>query len=217
MEYKTIIDGGVQYFPVLPQKQIVYLDFDGEFTSYNGEILTIDGVEVQNSNLTADRIAAIVNQLNTDYVDKNVVFVTEKPISGEYSTVYIGKTDAFDQYGSFAGLAETIDGGNRNKTDKAFVMLDSSSNNPKIIETISHETDHLLGTLDHGGNGLNAYAVRLDYIMHINNRYESETNIHIYPGGRLYVYNGGTVSGTYINSGGELHVSSSGTANDTEI
>ena len=67
MDYKTIVDGGMVYTPVLAVKQIIYLDFDGELTSYNGEILTVDGVEVQHSNLTAERITEIVTQLNAEY------------------------------------------------------------------------------------------------------------------------------------------------------
>ena len=96
-------------------------------TSYNGESLTVDGVEVQHSNLTVERITEIVTQLNAEYTDQNVIFVTERPESGEYSSIYIGKTDAFNEYGNFAGLAETIDENNTNKSDNAFVLLDATA------------------------------------------------------------------------------------------
>ena len=157
MEQQDIANGGVQYVPQIAV-QYVYLDFDGELTSYNGEILTVDNVEVKDSSLTEERIKNILAELNAKYAAQNVIFITEPPTTAEYSTIYIGKTEAFSPYGNFAGLAETIDSGNKNKTDKAFVMLDSTASNEAIIATISHEADHLLGTLDHGGEGLNAYA-----------------------------------------------------------
>ena len=160
MEQQIIENGGLQYVPQIAV-QYVYLDFDGELTSYNGEILTIDNVEVQDSSLTGERIADIVAELNARYAAQNVIFLTERPETAEYSTIYIGKTSAFDEYGNFAGLAETIDEGNQIKNDNAFVMLDSTAGDAQIISTISHETDHLLGTLDHGGEGLNTYARKI--------------------------------------------------------
>ena len=108
MEQQSIANGGLQYVPQIAE-QYVYLDFDGELTSYNGEILTVDNVEVQDSSLTEERIFNIVSALNEKYAAQNVIFVTTRPETAEYSTIYIGKTSAFDQYGNFAGLAETID------------------------------------------------------------------------------------------------------------
>ena len=55
------VNGGIQYVPQIAV-QYVYLDFDGELTGYNGEILTIENVEVIDSKLSAERIAAIVKQ-----------------------------------------------------------------------------------------------------------------------------------------------------------
>ena len=150
--------GGVQVVPQIAAVQYVYLDFDGELTDYNGEILTIDGVEVRDSKLTQARIADILAELNKKYASRNVIFVTEKPENVEYSTIFIGKTEAFDRYGSFAGVAETIDHGNQIKNDNAFVNLDSTATDEQIISTISHETCHLLGILDHGGDELARYA-----------------------------------------------------------
>ena len=110
MEQQMIANGGLQYVPQIAV-QYVYLDFDGELTSYNGEILTVDNVEVKDSSLTEKRITDIVAELNAKYADKNVIFVTERPETAEYSTIFIGKTEAFAPYGNFAGLAETIDKG----------------------------------------------------------------------------------------------------------
>ena len=63
MEQQSIANGGLQYASQIAV-QYVYLDFDGELTSYNGEILTVDNVEVQNSSLTEERIADITAELN---------------------------------------------------------------------------------------------------------------------------------------------------------
>jgi hypothetical protein len=41
MKQQNIAIGGVQYIQQITV-QYVYLDFDGELTSYNGEILTVD-------------------------------------------------------------------------------------------------------------------------------------------------------------------------------
>ena len=161
MEQQKIANGGLQFVPQIAV-QYVYLDFDGELTSYNGEILTIEEVNVEDSKITKARIDAILAELNARYTEQNVIFVTEKPADSEYSTIFIGKTEAFSPYGNFAGLAETLDSGNKNKTDKAFVMLDSTASNEAIISTIAHETDHLLGTLTHGGEGIEAYGSRIE-------------------------------------------------------
>ena len=159
---EQITNGGLQYVPQIAVQQIIYLDFDGELTSYNGEILTLDNVEVQDALLTAERINNIVTTLNERYASKGLQFVTQRPATADYSTIFVGKTTAFDQYGTFKGLAETIDEGNANKTDKAFVNLDTTATDTEIINTIAHETDHLTGTLNHGGEGLQAYADRYD-------------------------------------------------------
>ena len=131
MGQQIIANGGVQYVSQIAA-QYVYLDFDGESTSYNGEFLTVDNVEVDDSQLTQARIVDIVAELNAKYASQNVIFVTEKPESTDYSTIFVGKTSAFDSYGNFAGLAETIDKDNKNKTDNAFVMLDSSADNDSL-------------------------------------------------------------------------------------
>jgi len=138
--------------------QCIFLDFDGAFTSYHGELLEQDAVTVADSGLDTKRINAIVAALNDMYAASGVQFVTSAPAAGEFSTIYVGKTNAFDAYGSFAGISETLDSGNLNRSDNAFVLLDSASTDDEIISTISHEAGHLLGENNHGGEGLNAYG-----------------------------------------------------------
>ena len=204
-------NGGVQYVPQIAV-QYIYLDFDGGLTRYNGEILSLEHVDVRDSLLTADRIADIVAELNTKYAASNVVFVTERPANAEYSTIYIGKTDAFNTYGNFTGLAETVDTGNKNTTDNAFVMLDASATNLEILNTISHEADHLLGTLDHGGEGLNAYAANITVAAGT-----TSTGIIMTSGDTMHVFSGGVANSTTINSKGSMHISSGGVANSTSV
>ena len=240
---QLIQSGGVQ--TVTQLNQIVYLDFDGEYTSYNGEILNVDGVVVEDSKLSEERIAEIIAALNEKYIFAGVKFVTERPIDGEYSTVYVGKTDDFDQYGNFAGLAETVDKGNANKSDNAFVMLDSTASNAQIVDTISHETDHLLGTLDHGGDGMNKYATtyynqtftgelggsnhstNINLMHHSQNQtgsgskvyywYDKAQNVILNTRGVMIIDSGGIANNTIVNSEGRMWIRSDGVANNTIV
>jgi len=213
-----IANGGVQYVPQIAV-QYVYLDFDGELTDYNGEILTIEGVEVRDPQLTQTRIADILAELNKKYASQNVIFVTERPVTAEYSTIFIGKTEAFDQYGNFAGLAETVDLSNANKSDNAFVNLDSTAANEQIISTISHETDHLLGTLKHGGDDLAQYACRnsvytgtLATDLHLSSHicdgsqtlFYTANNVTIVNGGKLWVPKEFSATNVTVSRGGYI-------------
>ena len=207
MEQHKIADGGLQFVPLIAAVQYVYLDFDGELTSYNGEILTVENVEVQHSELSEERIKNILTELNKKYASENVIFVTEIPAEAEYSTIYVGKTEAFKPYGSFAGLAETLDENNEIKTDKAFVMLNSSASNEEIIAVISHETDHLIGTLNHGGEGINAYAAET-----IISSGTTSTGLIISSGDSITVASGGVANSTTVNAGGYFYISSGGSA-----
>ena len=220
-------DGGVQYVPqIAVVQQIIYLDFDGELTSYKGEILTVENVEVKASSLTEERIAGIVSSLNAMYASSGIKFVTERPNEQEYSTIYIGKNSSFDQYGSFAGLAETLDEGNLDKSDNAFVLLDSSNTDTEIISTISHEADHITGRLDHGGSGLNAYADTTlisagttSSGLVISHSHSASiysggvlSDTELQTGGCLYIYNGGLASGNDVYSAGNMYLYSGGRA-----
>lgn len=191
MKQHNIVDGGVQFVPQFTV-QYVYLDFDGELTSYNGEILAVDNVEVENPSLTEECIANIVSELNAEYIAQNIIFLTERPEGTEYSTIFIGKTSAFDSYGNFSGIAETIDKGNKNKKDNAFVFMDNAYSTSDIINAISHEVNHIVLGAEHKGDGISAYAL---------SSWVSRT----------------TVSGTVISSGDEMIVCSSGITSNVTI
>ncbi|MBQ4106507.1 MAG: hypothetical protein IJC73_02880 [Lentisphaeria bacterium] len=220
-EMLCVENGGVQYVPqILETKQIIYLDFDGALSRYDGEYLTVDRVEVTDSQLSPERVAAIVTALNAQFAGMNIEFVSERPDSAEYSTIFVGKTSAFDSYGNYAGLAETIDHDNANKSDNAFVMLDAASSDAEIVSVISHEAAHLTGLLDHGGSGLDAYAVTSTFSGSYQNSMFIVTGdditligggtyaTTIAYGGRLTLRNGAYADDLHIRAGGVLAVSS---------
>ena len=224
MKQELITQGGVEILP--PSSiQTILLDFDGELTSYDGELLSIEEVEVKDPGLTQERIATIVAQLNAAFVAQHVLFTAdpaEAKAAGEYSTIYVGKTEAFAPYGNFAGVAETIDRGNANKTDKAFVLLDKGSTDEHIIDAISHETNHIVFGYIHSGDGLSQYAITSTIAAgetvyggtYSSGRNESVARVYgtlndakANSNGRIYVYEGGCVSNTDVGNGGTLYVS----------
>ena len=130
------------------KKQYVYLDFDGAETFYKGELLNIEQISVAPSGFSEEKIAQIVAALNEKY-NGEVIFTAQKPVSEEYSTVFVGQTDAFAEYGDFAGIAETIDRGNQNKSDNAFVMVDAAAAVESVVDVISHEVGHIVYGTEH--------------------------------------------------------------------
>ena len=65
MEEQTFTNGGILYVPqITAVQQVIYLDFDGESTIYDGEILTVENVVVQKTSLSEERITSIVDALN---------------------------------------------------------------------------------------------------------------------------------------------------------
>ena len=142
--------------------QVVYLDFDGAETSYNGELVTIDNVTVEDSGFDSESIAFIVDVLNEQFGD-DVVFTADIPQTYEYSTIYIGVTSAFESYGDFLGLAETIDSGNKIHNDNAFVLLNFTTSLDLVTSVIAHETEHIVHGTEHEGTGLEKYAWNLTW------------------------------------------------------
>ena len=210
-EELCILNGGVQTVaPQLAAPQVVYLDFDGAATSYvNADLgVAIDNVTVDDSGISESDIAVIVDALNGMFDD--VVFSSALPSDGEFSTIYVGVTSAFDEYGSFLGLAETIDSGNQIHDDNAFVLLDSSASAELVVSVIAHETEHIVHGMDHGGEGLERFA-----------------EINVGPGqismsttlsnDRMNVYTAGMAISTTVNAGGVMDVYTAGQANSTTV
>ena len=127
-----------------PNQRSLTLDFDGGVKLYRNAELGMDiPVNVSPSGISAarqKRLAAALRREGFDVAQTGT------------RTIHIGRTDAFDAFGNFAGLAEGIGEGD------AFVFLDDSASDAELLEVIGHEAGHILGTLDHGGAGLARYA-----------------------------------------------------------
>ena len=120
------------------------LDFDGGSHLYRNAELGMDiPVNVSPSGISAARRKRLAAALRCEGLDV-------APTSDR--TIHIGRTDAFDRFGRFAGLAEGIGSGD------AYVLLDDSASDAELLSVIRHEVGHILGTLDHGGAGLARYA-----------------------------------------------------------
>jgi hypothetical protein len=125
-----LVDPTVDYF----DGQIVYLDFDGEENvTYNGPV-TVEGIDVPAFVAPGDLagqeqaiIAEVLGSLEHIFAGTGIIFTTERPSGNQlYSTIYVGGDDsAFADYGSFLGLAEQVDVGNTDRSDKAFVFSDN--------------------------------------------------------------------------------------------
>ena len=129
----------------------VVLDFNGGTQVYRNSELGLNiPAQIEPGKFSVARKAGLVSKLNRDYASQGVRFTTDATPGA--SAVHIGRTDAFDHFGRFLGLAEGIGSGD------AFVLLDASSNDAELADVIRHEAGHILGTLDHGGAGLARYA-----------------------------------------------------------
>jgi len=132
--------------------QYVYLDFDGERTTYRNRDLNLSiSVTVRNSGFSDAQKQTILSQLTAKYKADGVVFTLEKPQDVAYSTLYFGESGAFKNYGSFFGVSETIDGNNQTANDNAFILMGSAYSTDQVISVAARELDNLLGnsiTLD---------------------------------------------------------------------
>ncbi len=142
--------------------QVFYLDFDGAANvTYHGA-LTVGPFDVpafQAPGALAGQeqaiIAGVLTQLETAFAGSGVSFTTQQPAAGQtYSTIYIGGAgSAFTQYGSFLGVAQQVDVGDRDRGDDAWVfterlgrdVTDSRVLIDRLVTVITHEVGHLLG------------------------------------------------------------------------
>ena len=142
--------------------QIIYLDFDGaNDVVYNGPVTVgpFDVPAFQAPGRLAGQEHAIILHilagLEKVFAGSGVVFtISEPPADQPHSTIYLGGDDSvFLRYGSFLGLAEQVDTGNKNADDTAFVFsneitarsIDSGGYAASLTQLIAHETGHLLG------------------------------------------------------------------------
>ena len=213
-DFLTATDNGVQ--TVIPQsaiQQVVYLDFDGAAASYVNTALgvAIGDIAVEDSGFDSTTISVIVDALNGMFDD--VSFTSELPADGDFSTIYIGVTSAFDKYGSFLGLAETIDSGNQIHDDNAFVLLDSSATAQMVVSVIAHETERIVHGMEHGGEGLHRYAAN-----QVVSSGEVISVTSVGPGtDTLLVENGGVVSSATVHTSAVMTVNNGGVVSSATV
>jgi len=143
--------------------QTIYLEFDGaQGVFYEGPV-RVGPVDIPAFRapvaLSGEKeaiILATVAKLNRIYAGSGVTFTAEKPEPGTVlSVIYVGGDDsAFRVHGSFLGLAEHVDVGNADRSDKAFVFSDNiiaagraapSSLTTDLSDLLCHEAGHILG------------------------------------------------------------------------
>jgi len=143
------------------QGQIIYLDCDGaEDVVYDGPVTVgpFDVPAFQAPGELAGQEQAIIDQLLANlqdiFADSGVIFTIMEPGGAElYSTMYVGGDDCrFAAYGSFLGLAEHVDVGNRDRDDDGFVFAQNVATSTlaedcasSLACLIAHEAGHLLG------------------------------------------------------------------------
>ncbi|AVM44311.1 hypothetical protein C5Q97_06115 [Victivallales bacterium CCUG 44730] len=193
----------------LSSEQLIYLEFNGgDNLSYRGELLSLDGISIESSGLSAGRIDRLVKRLNSAFSARGIRFVTNRPELDAYSTIHVGKTDAFTPFGNFTGLSETVDTGNRSRNDNAFVLLDGTSSDDELFDAIGHETGHLVGDAHAETNG-----TLFDYALD-NSEYDNQT---VLSGATLTIPDGVTGHGNRVESGGTIVVGIGGTAQNTTL
>ncbi|MBO5690021.1 MAG: AIDA repeat-containing protein, partial [Lentisphaeria bacterium] len=203
----TMTVDGLQYCPQNADgTQFVFLDFDGAYTVYSNADLGVEyDLTVQDSGISAERQEWILAELNEKYSGSNIVFTnTVAADMGEYSTVYIGMAEGFDDDREFFGLSETIDCGNLIKNDDAYVFFDDRAEDDQILSVINHELGHILAGETHSVDAtgtIRDYAVQ-SYLLSTkwtqSSPYNKYCPIDPVNGGRSYTGCTNTAAGQII-------------------
>lgn len=161
--------------------QIVYLDLDGaEDVDIDGTLL-VDASDVPEfvapAHLAGQEPAildAMMAALSAEEFGIALDFTTERPAGGSFATVQVGGDGSgFAEASYFLGLAESVDVGNRDTSDVAFVFaeriyaggLTAEQFGQQLAQAIAHEVGHLIGEAhdEHDTAGRSALAaVALD-------------------------------------------------------
>ena len=143
----SLADGDLVLDIKASEPQYVYLDFNGENEArYNNADLNLSfNLSVQDPKFTEIQRQTIFDELSKKYKGDDIVFVLDRPKDLEYSTLYFGQSNAFDQYGEFFGISETNDDNNQDKNDNAYILLNHEYSTEQIVSVTSHVLNHLLG------------------------------------------------------------------------
>ena len=140
--------------------QMVFISFGGaEDVDYQGPVQIADldvpafrapiGLEGRETEI----ISSVLTSLDQAFADSGIAFTPQQPGDGDYSTIYFGGDGAAFSDGPLYGISETIDTGNLDRTDIAFVFsdnissagLDASQYGALLAGYAGHELGHLLG------------------------------------------------------------------------
>ena len=146
--------------------QLVYLDRAGaEGLIYDGPVrfeagdLSAYQAPAALAGLEGEIFSGLLQKLNEQFAGVGVSFTTERPESGDHSTVYLGGDgSAFRDYGIFYGVAERVDVGNTDRSDRAFVFTDNLAG---VSNSLSGYVDLLAGFVAHETGRLLGYANEL--------------------------------------------------------
>ena len=151
------------------RRRYFLVDFDGgSGLEFRNEFLSLSDIRMDSAGFSEEEQAYIIASLNELCADDNVVFAISLPEDmGNRSIIYVGSTDAFDGYGTFPGIAETIGNGNRIANDNAYVLTDNITGGiEQVISVIAHEAGHLLGESHANPAGdIHDYAAPYEFVV----------------------------------------------------
>ncbi|MCL5280190.1 MAG: LEPR-XLL domain-containing protein [Planctomycetes bacterium] len=186
--------------------QIIYLDADGaRDITYHGPatIGPFDVPAFQTPGRFAGAepviLAQVRDSLRQIFAEAGVIFTLQRPAGGQpCSMVYLGGDDlVFAAYGSFEGLAEAVDVGNRNAGDEALVFSqelgagspDLTAYVSRLVNVIAHEVGHLLGYAHPEQAGGRNRAGLLDAVAHATGPDDDQTAVGNGPVHQWLTYN----------------------------
>ena len=119
------------------EHQVVFIDFDGAAdVDYRGpvEILGVDVAPYEAPFTLRSQQAAIEERvlhiLNEGFAPLNASFTSDAKEVQEFSTVFVGGDSSAFSAETYYGLAESVDRGNRDRTDNAFLFTEEIASEP---------------------------------------------------------------------------------------
>ena len=135
-------------------RQVVFVDFDAGFLEFESLLGDSGGLTLPGAGYSNAQKAQVIAAVEEIYEEFQVDFVSEKPVSGAFSTIHVGGTvsdlpGVLSMADGLLGLAEKIDAGNSDISDNAFVLSGEVGDDPDdlllVAQTVAHEAGHLFG------------------------------------------------------------------------